>query len=193
MKLNLKSQNASILIKNDEVLKEICLKKFSDLSDEEFDLLRQCKCKVVKETRVFNNTSSTTYKACLELCKGVIVYKRLRDDEVTSILLNNPSLITNGQADVSVPVKLTCFESKNDPTKMRYKYSAIISPNVYMGMSKSSSSGDTGYLNDRTINNVVASSLAYKDDISFIKLESSDFDMLDNIESKIAEMDLDEF
>lgn len=190
MKLNLKSQNASILIKNDDTLKGICLKKFADLSEEEIELLPQCKCKVTRET---NNYGTTRYIANLELCKGVVVKKNLREDELTSIKLNNPSMITNAIAEVLVPVKLTCFASKSDPDKILFKYSAIISPNVYMGMSKNSRTGDTGYLNDRTINNIVASSIAFKNPIEFVKLETSDFEQLETMETKIAEMDFDEF
>ena len=189
MKLNLKGQNASSLIKSDDVLKGICLKRFSDLTDEEYELLPQCKCKVTKEV----NNYGTRYVANLELCKGVIVKKTLRDDELTSIKLNNPGMITNASAEVEVPVKFTCFASKNDPNVIRFKYSAIVSPNVYMGMSKNPKSGDTGYLNDRTINNIVSSSIAFKTAVNFIKLEPSDFDVFDTMEAKIAEMDFDEF
>ncbi len=190
MKLNLKNQNVDSLVKNDDELKVVCLKRFMDLTEEEFDKLPQCKCKVTKET---NNYGNTRYIASLELCKGVVVRKTLRDDEVSSIKLNNPTMITNASADVEVPVKFTCFASKNDPNKLLFKYSAIISPNVYMGMSKNSRSGDTGYLNDRTLNNIVASSIAFKTAINFIKLEASDFEELETIETKIAEMDFEEF
>lgn len=160
IKLNTYNLDNEQLVLRDEKLAEISIKPFDEMDEDEMLKLHLCKAKVVEVERVdkFTGKKTTNYKAIVLLCDGIKLEKYLDENDILSIKNFNPDLITNGQAQIYVPVKLTTFIAKDGKSR-KFNYTICLSNNVYMGTTRKESNG---YLDKKIVENIIAFNLANK-------------------------------
>lgn len=184
------------LLIHDSKLADLMQKPFDEMSEEELRKLCLCKAKVVKNTtRDRFGTVSQYFQAQFILVNGVVFKKNLNDSEVLSISNFAPELITEGKSKVLIPVKLLSFVNKNG--KRVFNYTACLCPGVYVGTSRKNKA-DNGYIDDKTINNIIAYNLENKSrpetQIKFIDIEESRFERYkSSINDELETQSLEDF
>lgn len=173
MKITEQVRNMDLIV-NDKMKAELISKPFADLTDEDMKLHQTFLAKVYQEelTVGFGRTKEIKkfWRCAIMLSQKVIVSRNITDDELYSISILNPELISP-KAKVRIPVK--CLSGVTEDGRRYYRVIGCLCDNVYFGSSRKDPKNN-GFLSNLQVGNLKINNALAETDESLTKVEFID-------------------
>lgn len=171
-KYNVTNLDPKNLIKKDEKIESLYMKRFEELNTEDLKKLTLCKAKVEhlrseRYDRFGHKISFERDVLSIKICNGLIVNRTLNELELNLIKTIVPELVS-AKAECVIPVKFITFVNKNG--MQGYRYNAYVCPGVYM----------KAFFKSQELTSICVANLQSQNKIYFYELTEEKLNVLEN-------------